>query len=441
MNTIAREIETSSAYEQRGLCSQHAEESLIGCLLLGEPQTMTKLAGKIFRDDFYYWRTRDIFEVAEELHSARKPIDIVTIAESLDSSNKLSDVGGLVFLDDLRDATPTAANSLAYAQIITSHSRKRKTLSIANRMIEMIDEDSAINDGIRDLLMLDQTEEQYSSDMRQVLQKSCDYAQAAIEGKQIGIPTGLKGLDSILGGLCNSDLIIVGARPSMGKTALALNLMNNGGVPAGLISGEQPDVQIGNRMISIEGRVSGHKLRTGGMSEMDWANFSVAMNSLAKKDFYFYDESSPHIDTVVNQARQWKHEKNIQILYVDYLQLLTSSKDNIREGTIDIAKKLKGIARELDIPVVALAQVNREVDKRPNKRPFAGDLQESGAIEQNADVIIMLYRDDVYADDSPDKGIAELLVEKQRNGPVGFTKVAYAGEYLRFENLAYRDDF
>lgn len=432
IDEIAQEITEKTA----GHYSIDSEESVIGALLQGEPDTFTRIQGKVTSEDFFKHAHRVIFSEMEDMYRERIGIDLITLAERL--GPKLDKVGGLAYLNDLYENTPTTANAPIYAKFVRDHSIKRKALSIANELTRNIRDNNAISEAIRSLMRVDSTEKKHNYNIKQVLVTTCDAMQDALEGKTTSITTGLKSLDGLLGGFYDSDLIVLGARPSHGKTALALNFMEHCGVPCGLISTEQPAVQIGLRMLAINGRLDAHAARAGKLNQEEWAKVSTSVQSLQSREIYINDESSPSLDSVVNQARQWAHEHGIKILFVDYLQRIQDEKkgeDGLRLQIRRIVMQLKTLARELNIPVVVLAQVNRAVEQRSNKRPGMGDLMESGAIEAEADVVMTLYRDEVYDPDSADAGIAELLICKNRAGPTGFVRTAFIGHSMRFENM------
>ena len=267
-----------------------------------------------------------------------------------------------------------------------------------------------------------------------------DIDEALQSGGLVGVNTGLPDLNDCLGGFYKSDLIVIGARPSVGKTCFALNIADRCGVPCGLISGEQASNQIGLRMMAISGRVSAHNMRRAKLDESEWAKLTNVLSKTKTKRMWIYDKPGPDINDVARQARKWKHSNDISILFVDYLQKIRGPKGGKKDnGRIDevaeVARSLKDIARELNIPVVALAQVNRDVEKRQDKRPTMSDLANSGEIEREADQIITLYRDEVYEPDSKYAGICEASVVKNRHGPTGVIKLAWSKEFMRFDGL------
>jgi replicative DNA helicase len=277
--------------------------------------------------------------------------------------------------------------------------------------------------------------------MGQVMKRAIEIIEEADskKGGVFGVPSGLTDLDKVLGGFHNSDLYVVGARPAIGKTAMLLNFANAAGVAGGVISAEQPAEQIGLRLIAIDGKVCAHKMRNGDLEEHDFARIALTARNLNQKEIHLYDKSGPTIMEVIRQARKWKMQYDIRILYVDYIQRLkwTDLKIARHEQVGNVVMCLKELARDLNIPIVALAQVNRDVEKRTDKRPNMGDLANSSEIEKEADCIMLLYRDEVYNDQTMDKGVIEIDVAKNRHGPTGWKKFIWQERFMRVENYAH----
>jgi replicative DNA helicase len=315
----------------------------------------------------------------------------------------------------------------------------RKARLIGAQLIEGAAGEGTIDAAIRDLMTLALPAQKFDYNLNAAIKLAIDEIDEACEGKAPGLTTGLADLDKMLGGLHGGDLVIVGARPAMGKTALMLNMAASAlmaGFPVGVFSGEQGVSQITQRLIAIQGRIPVMRMRNGSLIGEDWSKLSAAVASLKDRGMYIFDKPAPTLSDIVRRARSWHYNHGIKAIYLDYLQRVKiTTKAPRHEAIGEIAAGLKELARELNIPVIALAQVNREVEKRVNKRPFMGDLKDSGTIEQEADQIFMLYRDEVYNEETKDKGLAEINIEKNRHGSTGRVDLAWRGEYLRFENL------
>ncbi|HEY1772464.1 MAG TPA: replicative DNA helicase [Gammaproteobacteria bacterium] len=422
--------------------SIEAEQSVLGGLLLDNAR-WDDAVEHVGEDDFYRADHRLIWRAIAACHQNNVPVDSVTLSELLQRRGQLESAGGLAYLATLVRDTPTAENVGPYARIIREKSNARQALGIAGRLRESVtaEDDDAIDNAIKALMSLNQSQERHEYGIAEVMSKSLDSLDRlhAAEGRLVGVSSGLSDLDACLGGFQPSDLIIVGARPSLGKTALLLNFAARCGVPSGIMSAEQGHEQIGIRFIAINGHVSVHRMRTANLNDDDWKRISAGSSATAKLQIWLNDQASPTLSDVVRQARKWKHQYGIKVLYLDYLQRIRSDnpKLNFRERTADVVMGLKSLARELGIPIVALAMVNRDVDKRDDKRPFMSDLKEAGDIEQEADQILMLYRHEVYfPNDEASKGIAEINVGKNRHGPIGVIRFAWLADYMRFENLA-----
>jgi len=436
--------------------SNEAEQAVIGGLMLA-PGAIDKVSSRLSADDFYRRDHRLIFKAMQGLAQRGTPCDAITLGEWFER-NGFVDVEP-TYLMELANTTPSAANIVAYAAIVRDNAVRRQVIDVATRLVEEAfgatqETGELLDSGITELMGMQHVESTSEFTLKQALALAYDAAEAAKKrgGRIPGIATGLSDLDDLLGGWHDSDLIVVGARPAMGKTALLLNMAlaayrddphfdENGNpvrhpLPAGLISTEQPVVQIGGRVLSLESGVKASRLRNGAFDEDDLERMFFAVRRLQDRHLMINDRAAVSIVDVQRQARRWKQEHNIGVLWVDYVQRIRGTDRRARrhEQVAEVAAGLKDIARELNIPVVALGQVNREVEKRTDKRPNMGDLSDSSEIEKEADQIVMLYRDEVYNPQTPDKGMAELLIEKNRHGPTGFVRAAWIPETMQFRD-------
>ncbi|NID06630.1 replicative DNA helicase [Luteibacter jiangsuensis] len=437
--------------------STEAEQAVLGGLMLA-PGALDKVSGRITADDFYRRDHRLIFKAMLGLANRGDPCDAITLGEWFER-NGFVEVEP-TYLMELANSTPSAANIGAYAAIVRDHSTRRRVIDTATRLVEQAfaandDTGELIDSGITELMGMQHVESSSEFTLKQALSMAYEAAEQVkkLGGQIPGVSTGLSDLDDVLGGLHDSDLIVIGARPAMGKTALLLNLAlaayrgpvqfdENGNpfrtpLPGGLISTEQPVVQIGARLLSLEGGVKASRLRNGAHDESDLERLFFAVRRLQDRQLMINDRATVTITDVQRQARRWKQEHNIGVLWVDYIQRIRGSDRRARkhEQVAEVAAGLKDIARELDIPVVALAQVSREVEKRvKDLRPNMGDLSDSSEIEKEADQILMLYRDEVYHPDTPDKGLAEILIEKNRHGPTGLVRAQWIPETMKFSD-------
>ncbi|ODC01224.1 hypothetical protein A3197_01695 [Candidatus Thiodiazotropha endoloripes] len=378
-------------------------------------------------DDFELMTLRETHAAMLEMVAQGKTVDLVTVAEHLEKKT------GKGYLSVLERAYESAvigvSNTPALGDALRIHSKQRTARDIGQQLAESGDIDSAM----RALMGIGPESHQYSYTLGEATRNFYE----EVECGDRGITTGLSDLDRLLGGFRNGDLYIFGARPSMGKTALAINLSLKADVPCGFISSEQSHVQIAGRAAAILSQTNAWGLRNRVLSERSWSRIAEATSRLNEMSYYIFDQAAPSIIDIVRRARAWKHKHDIRILYVDYIQRLRASSKVIprHEQVAEVVMGLKELARDLDIPVVALAQVNRSVEHKDDKRPSMGDLKDSGSIEQEADVITMLYRDEVYNANTQDIGIAELNVEKNRHGPTGRVQVAWIAESMRFEDI------
>lgn len=408
-----------------------SEWAVIGGVLI-KPSSLSEL--DLIPNDFIGENNRIVYEAFLDAEKAGEAIDLITIAERLEKHSRR---GWLSLLGTIHKNTGSAANIKSYARIVKEESQKRRAVEIANNLITDIEGEESVDHAIKALMHLNVTKKDHSSTIKQALTDAINDIDAKFNsGEMVGVSSGLTDLDDCLGGFHKTDLYIVAARPAMGKTAFMLNLANSCDVPCGIISGEQGRQQIGGRMISINGKVSVHRTRTGKLEDEDWPKITRAVGMLADRPIYIYDKPGPTITDVIREARRLKFQNDIKILFLDYVQKIRATHmSNPKHIQVEeVVSSLKDLARELDIPIVALAQVNRNVESKPNKRPTMSDIKDSGSIEQEADNIMTLYRDEVYNRDTDQKGIVEIAVMKNRHGPLGMIKAAWKGEFMVFDN-------
>ncbi|GAA71679.1 MULTISPECIES: replicative DNA helicase [unclassified Pseudoalteromonas] len=435
--------------------SIEAEQSVLGGLML-DNQAFDRVAELVVSQDFYTRTHKLIFEAMTALAEIGDPIDLITISESLEKNNQLSGIGGFAYLAEIAKNTPSAANIDAYASIVRERAVVREMIGVANEIAE-----AGFNpEGRTSHDLLDFAESKVfkiaeqrtkSSDgpqsIHNILEKTVDKIEELYQSPQdgvTGVSTGYADLDKMTTGLQPSDLIIVAARPSMGKTTFAMNLAEHAAMtqdkPVLIYSLEMPSEQIMMRMLASLGRINQTKVRTGQLDDDDWARLSSTMGLLMEKGKMYVDDASGLTPTDVrSRARRIARDHGgISMIMVDYLQLMRvpSLSDNRTLEIAEISRSLKALAKELQCPVVALSQLNRTLEQRADKRPINSDLRESGSIEQDADLIMFIYRDEVYNEDSTEKGIAEIIIGKQRNGPIGKVRLTFQGQFSRFDNYA-----
>ncbi len=438
--------------------SIEAEQAVLGGLMI-DNNTWDQVADLVSESDFYRKDHRLIFRAIAMLAEEAQPFDAVTISEWLASHNELDNAGGLAYLGTLASNTPTAANIKAYAGIVRERAVLRQLIQVSTDIAN-----AAYNPaGRTSAEILDEAEkkvfdiaEQGSrgrsgyQTVKDLLVKAVDRIDTLYQNQSAytGIPTGFTDFDNMTSGLQNSDLIIIAGRPSMGKTSFAMNLVENAAIknktPVAVFSMEMPGEQLVMRMMSSLGRIDQHKIRTGKLDEADWPRLTSAVGILNEAPIFIDDTPGLTPMEVRARARRIAREHGLGLIVIDYLQLMqgsSGSSENRATEISEISRALKGLAKELNVPVIALSQLNRSLEQRPNKRPIMSDLRESGAIEQDADLIIFIYRDEVYNEDSPDKGTAEVIIGKQRNGPIGMTRLTFLGQYTRFENFIQSDGY
>lgn len=435
--------------------SVEAEQSVIGSMIM-DREAIVVASEIITGEDFYNRSYGVLFETMVELNDEGSPVDLVTLQNRLKEKDVPSEVSSLEFVRDLITAVPTSANIKYYANIVSEKATLRKLIRLNE---EIANTCYAGKESLE--FILDDTEKKVfqlvqrrSSDDFVPIQKIVMNAMRRIEaaartkGNVTGIPTGFIDLDYRTAGMQPSDLILVAARPSMGKTAFELNLAQymafKKDYTVALFSLEMSKEQLVNRMFSLESSVDAQKLRVGQLSDQEWERLIESAGTIGKSNLIIDDTPGITIAELRSKCRKYKLEHNLSIIMIDYLQLMSGGgrSESRQQEISEISRSLKALARELQVPVVALSQLSRAVEQRPDHRPMLSDLRESGAIEQDADVVMFLYRDDYYNHDSPEKGISEVIIAKQRNGPIGTVKLAWLPEYTKFANLEHskKDD-
>ncbi len=435
--------------------SLEAEQSLIGGILL-DNQAWERVADLANEADFYRDDHRRIYRHISRLIDLGKPADVVTVFESLEKNGEAEQAGGLAYLAEIANNTPSAANIRRYAEIVRERAILRKLVAVGDEIAS-----SALSPSGKDAkALLDEAESKVFEiaeagarhasgfvSIQPILKQVVDRVQELYDrdnpSEVTGVPTGFVDLDEKTSGLQPSDMIIVAGRPAMGKTTFALNLAEHIAVdqrlPVAIFSMEMPGTQLATRFISSVGRIDMQKIRSGRLTDDDWQRLTMAMGKLYEAPL-FIDET-PGLNPIDLRARARRLARQcgkLGLIVIDYLQLMSGTKesDNRASELSEISRSVKSLAKELHVPIVALSQLTRRLEQRPNKRPVMSDLRESGAIEQDADIIMFIYRDEVYNPDSPDKGTAELIIGKHRNGPTGMVRMTFIGENTRFENFA-----
>jgi replicative DNA helicase len=433
--------------------SIQGEQSLLGGLML-ENSSWDQVADRVVDVDFYRREHQLIFRAIHELAEQSKPFDVITLSEELDRVGALQDVGGLAYLGTLAKETPSAANIRAYADIVREYSVMRQLIKVGTEIA-----DSGFQpEGKNSAALLDEAEqkvfeisEQMSrggggfASIKNLLTKAVDRIETLFQQDDpiTGQSTGFNDFDYKTAGLQPADLVIVAGRPSMGKTTFAMNIAENvainNKVPVAVFSMEMPGDSLAMRMMSSLGRIDQHRVRTGKLEDDEWPRLTSAVSILAESPLFIDDTPALTPTEVRAKARRLKREHgDLGLIVIDYLQLMQapSAGENRATEISFISRSLKALAKELNVPVVALSQLNRNLEQRPNKRPVMSDLRESGSIEQDADLVVFIYRDEVYNEDSPDRGCAEIIIGKQRNGPIGTVRLTFLGQYTKFENYA-----
>lgn len=429
--------------------SKEAEQSVIGSMIMDRDAIVTA-SEMLHKDDFYYQQYGIIFEAMVELFTIGQPVDLVTLQNKLKEKDVPEEISSLGFVRELLASVPTSANIKYYATIVSENAVKRRLI----RVTESIENEcyagkesleSVLNKTEKDIFAL--LNSRSGGDfvpIRQVVLNALEKIENASKqaGTVTGIPTGFTDLDYRTAGLQPSDLILVAARPSMGKTAFVLNIAQHVAFreakSVAIFSLEMSKEQLVNRLFSLESRVDAQALRTGNLSDADWEQLIEGAGIIGDSRLIIDDTPGISISEMRSKCRKYKLEQGLDLIIIDYLQLMSGSgrgNESRQQEISDISRSLKGLARELNVPVVALSQLSRAVEQRPDKRPMMSDLRESGAIEQDADVIMFIYRDDYYNKDTELKGISEIIIAKQRNGPIGTVNLAWLPQYTKFGNL------
>ncbi|MBO9608807.1 MAG: replicative DNA helicase [Paenibacillaceae bacterium] len=425
-----------------------AEQAVLGAILL-DSETLTAAMERIGGDDFYRSSHQHIFTAMMELAEAGEPVDLVTLTSRLKDKQQLDDIGGVNYLAQLAQAVPTAANVDYYAQIVEEKSLLRRLIRTATQIVSsgFAAEDQAselLGDAERRILEISQRRGGSGFvAIRDVLMEVFERVEFLSQNKggTTGIASGFRDLDKMTAGFQRSDLIIVAARPSVGKTAFALNIAQNVGVrekeTVAIFSLEMGAAQLVQRMLCAESNVDATRMRTGYLEGDDWQKLTMAIGALSEANIYIDDSPSVTVTDIRAKCRRLKKEKGLGMILIDYLQLIAGrgKGDNRQQEVSEISRTLKQIARELEVPVIALSQLSRGVEQRQDKRPMMSDLRESGSIEQDADIVAFLYRDDYYDKESEKKNIIEIIIAKQRNGPVGTVELAFLKNFNKFVSL------
>ncbi len=433
-----------------------AEQALLGCLLLN-PRSYEQVADRIAPEDFYREDHREIYAAFIDLTENRQSGDAVTVAEWFQSRDKADMVAGGSYLTMLANNVASAANIIAYADIVREKSVLRQLIDIGTEIAG----DAYRPDGRAAETILEKAEQEIFKIAEQGSQRRSNFVHVEsllkesyelIEelstktGDVTGVPTGFTDLDEKTSGLQPSDLIIIAGRPAMGKTTLAMNIAESAAirnqVPVGVFSMEMSSQQLVFRLFSSLGAINQKRLRTGKLEDTDWDGLNSAFRMLKQAPVYIDETPGLSPAQIRARARRMKREHDIGLIVIDYLQLMQvpNNRENRATEIAEISRGLKALAKELNVPVIALSQLNRALEQRPNKRPVMADLRESGSIEQDADLILFIYRDEVYNPDTPSKGLAEVIIGKHRNGSTGILELLFQGEFLRFQNYSHADD-
>ncbi|MBQ8379446.1 MAG: replicative DNA helicase [Clostridia bacterium] len=426
-----------------------AEQAVIGSMLTDKDSVISAVE-VLKEEDFYREDNKVIYGAIMNLYNRGEPVDIITLKDELVTLGKFEGVGGLEYLAELPEKVPTTANVEKYIKIVEEKSMLRTLIRTANELISLgYDQTQEVED-IMDVaekkifnVMQRKNQKGYSS-MKDILVESFTQLEELYNRKQhiTGVPTGFADLDYKTAGLHNSDLILVAARPAMGKSAFALNIASNAAVrakvPVAIFSLEMSKEQMGNRILCSEAMVDSNKVRTGKIEDEDWAKLALASGDLSESQIFIDDTPGISIMEIRAKCRKMKLEKNIGLVVIDYLQLVqgSSKKGGSREQEIsEISRSLKILAKEINVPVIALSQLSRAPEQRPDHRPMLSDLRESGAIEQDADIVMFLYRDDYYNEESEKKNVAEVIIAKHRAGSTGTVELLWLGNYTKFANI------
>ena len=429
-----------------------AEQSILGSILL-ENSAINSVLEILSKGDFYNEAHRKIFSVIVELSEKNEPVDLITLSNALKDKNLLDSVGGATYLASLVDNVPSAANVANYCKIVKEKAILRGLIGSATEIIDSCyetgsDVDQVLDKAEHSIFEISENKVRPAFfPIREIVKDSFRSIEDLLfpQGELItGVPTGFEKIDDLTSGLQKSELIIIAGRPSMGKTAFALNIAlfaaMEAQIPAAIFSLEMSKEQLAFRLLASEGRVDSQRLRKGFLGETDWPKLTTAAGRLSDAPLFIDDTPAITVLEMKAKSRRLKADQGLGLIVVDYIQLMRSGsyRDSREQEISEISRSLKALAKELRVPVVALSQLNRKVEDRTNRRPQMADLRESGAIEQDADVIAFIYRDEVYnkSEENTEKGIAEIIIAKQRNGPTGIVKLAFVDKYTSFQNLA-----
>lgn len=431
-----------------------AEKALLGAILIAKDKSIVidEVNQIIKSTDFYRKANQVIYLTILDLFNTRKDIDSITLTEKLTNTNQLESVGGIAYITDLSNCVPSAVNIKSYANIVRENAIKRELINAGQKIIQQareadgdVDINLVLDNAEKDILEIAKT----ANNTDRIVEPAEYIIKAFTEiesrynsnkdGKLFGLDTGFSELNRMTGGLQKSDLIILGARPSMGKTAFVLNILANlarKNIPVAIFSLEMSAEQLTNRLFSLYGLINSNSIRLGKLDGNDLERLTLTASILSEKPLYIDDTAGLNISQLRTKARKLKREKDIQLLAIDYLQLMqgTSKKDRQQEIS-EISRQLKLLARELNVTIIALSQLSRAVEARQDKRPMLSDIRESGAIEQDADIVMFLYRDEYYNANTNDKGLTELIIAKHRNGAIGTVNLKFSKQFCLFENL------
>ncbi|GAK12018.1 replicative DNA helicase [Geomicrobium sp. JCM 19039] len=429
-----------------------AEQAVLGAIFL-EEESLVAASERLRPEDFYRASHQRIFEAMVELSDKGEPVDLVTVTSELQDRHWLEEAGGVSYLTDLANAVPTASNVSHYSRVVEEKSLLRRLIRTATSIAsDGYESDHEVDDVLSDAerMILEVSNRRTSGafvSIKDVLMETYDNIEM-LQGRGdalTGVSSGFQDLDRMTAGFQRSDLIIVAARPSMGKTAFALNIAQNIATKSdenvAIFSLEMGASQLVQRMLCAEGNIDGTRLRTGQLIEEDWEKLAMAMGSLSRAGIYIDDSPGITVADIRAKCRRLKQERGLGMILIDYLQLIQGRGTESRQQEVsEISRNLKAIARELDVPVIALSQLSRSVESRQDKRPMMSDLRESGSIEQDADIVSFLFREDYYDHDAENQNMIEIIIAKQRNGPVGSVELAFIKEYNKFVNLDRRHD-
>lgn len=430
-----------------------AEQAVLGAIFL-EPDAFATASEILVAEDFYRVSHQRIYQAMMTLSDKGEPIDLVTVTTLLSNEDLLTEAGGVSYLTDLANSVPTAANISYYSKIVEEKSILRRLIRTATNIVTSTytkegDVEEVLNEAERDILEVSSRQNSGSfKAIKDVLIDVYDHIEKLhqSDGSITGVPTGYRDLDRITSGFQKNDLIIIAARPSVGKTAFALNIAQNVATNTdenvAIFSLEMGADQLVSRMLCAEGNIDSQRLRTGKLEAEDWGKLTMAMGSLSNAGIYIDDTPGIRVSEIRSKCRRLKQEHGLGMIIIDYLQLIQGSSsrtaENRQQEVSEISRSLKGLARELNVPVIALSQLSRSVEQRQDKRPMLSDLRESGSLEQDADIVGFLYRDDYYDSESEQQNIIEIIISKQRNGPTGTVELAFVKEYNKFVDLDHR---